>query len=118
MRYHEKITEYRQKYRRDPIGVFIDDFEYQDNKRIAELNDPSTMPYVCIAGDFIQGLDMRFVYGIDVYGSSHCEKRAKALFKRLQAFKPRMCSVTVIDRNNLGSAWLGVYTKETGVICE
>lgn len=118
MKYHEKIAEYRLKHKREPLAVFIDDWPYADNKRIAELNDPSYMPHVSIAGEFIQALDMRFVYGLNVHGSSKCEKRAKALFKRLQAFKPAMCAVTVIDKQNIGRSWLGVYTKESGVICE
>lgn len=118
MKYHEKIAEYRKKTGRDPLAVLIDDFAYSDQKWIEKLNKPESYPHVCIAGDFIAGLDLRFVYGLDVYGSSMCEKRAKALFRRLQAFKPRMCAVTVIDRQKIGTAWLGIYTKDLGVICE
>lgn len=118
MKYHEAIAEYRLKHKREPLAIFIDDFEYLPNKRIAEWNDPSYIPHVNIAGDFIQSLDMRFVFGMNVHGSSRCERRAKALFKRMQLFKPKMCAVTVLDRANIEQAWLGIYTTEQGVICE
>lgn len=118
MKYHEQITEYRIKHKRGPVAILIDDFPYAKNKRIDEFNNPSCMPHVNIAGDFIPGLDMRFVFDIDVHGSSMCEKRAKALFKRLQVFKPKMCAVTVIDKNNIASTWLGIYTSEQGVVYE
>lgn len=118
MKYHERICKYRLQHKREPLTVFIDDYEYLDHRAVEEFNDPSFQPYVSIAGDFIQGLDLRFVYGLDVQGSSRCEKRAKALFKRLQMFKPRSCAVTVIDKQKIGQSWIGMYTNEQGVICE
>lgn len=118
MKYDDQIYKYRLKHKRDPLAIFIDDYEYLDHRAVEDFNDPSYMPYVSIAGDFIQGLDLRFVYGLDVQGSSNCEKRAKALFKRLQVFKPKSCAVTVIDKKKSGQAWLGIYTMEQGVICE
>ena len=120
MKYHEQISKYRNETGCDPICVFIDDYEYADNDRIHELNTPHDYPSVSIAGDFIPALDLRFVYGIKVNGASHEERRAKALFKRVLMFRPSHCIVTVIPpKNDLnGDYWMGVYTKEQGVVCE
>lgn len=112
MRGHDLISQYRLKTGKAPDAIFIDDFEHAANKW--EPNDPRKMPHVVIAGDFIPGLDLRFVFGCIVHGTSRNEARAKALFRRLMMFKPALCAVAVIDRHG----WIGVYAKDLGVICE
>lgn len=120
MKHHDKVIYSRLNGSRALKSVFIDDYGLPDNRWFLEFNDKDDMPSVSIADEtLIAALDLRFVYDMNVHGCSRSEQRAKALFRRIQMFKPAMCTVAVIpDRaNRTGDEWIGIYTKEQGVIC-
>lgn len=121
MKHHDKVIYSRLNGSRRIQSVFIDDYGLPENRWFVEFNDKDDMPSVSIADEkLIPALDLRFVYGLNVHACSKSEARAKALFRRLQMFGPAMCTVAVIpDRHNrTGAEWIGIYTKEKGVLCE
>lgn len=120
MKHHEQIIAYRLRTKSIPKAVFIDDFTHRENKHATEFNNPAGMPYVQIAGDFIGGLDLRFIFGLVVHCTCEEEDRARQLFKRAIAFKPALLAVTHLPKGGreFGRYWVGMYTKEKGVICE
>lgn len=75
MRGHENIIRMRQAGKR-PSFVFVNDWPCDTNW--LETGDQAT---VCTAGDSISTLDLRFMVGLRVSVSSHCEERAKALYE-------------------------------------
>lgn len=116
MRGHEEVAEWRKKFNRAPAMIFIDDFSHKPGKWFSqEQVNMAQCPRVIIDGDFIAGLDLRFAYGAIVHGTGANERRAKSLFRRLQTFHPEVCAVVV---KGTPTGWIGVYTKEKGVICE
>lgn len=120
MKYQDQIYSYRLKTGKEPVAVFIDDFVHASDKYATEYNIPSACPHVEIAGDLIQALDLRFIYNLKTHGACRTEERAKALFKRAQLFKPSMLMVIAMPDGSkkYGDYWLGLYTKEKGVIHE
>lgn len=120
MRFQDSLLKWRIKTKQAPRAIFLDDFEYMHSRYIDELNYPNDVPSVCVAGDFLAALDLRFVYQAVVHGASYSESRARSLFKRTLMFRPDFCSVVVIPkhRGQTDGLWFGLYTKEKGVICE
>lgn len=76
MRGHLKLIELRQKGLR-PAWVFLND--YPTDPRIAsDVFDGTTVE---IAGEPIEGLDLRFLVGLRVSAGASSESRAKALLE-------------------------------------
>lgn len=72
---HEKIIKMRIDGE-SPTCVFIDDFKVQPSK----WDQEDDFLRVCIEGDAISTLDLRFLVGLDVRATANTENRAKEIF--------------------------------------
>ena len=77
MKGHEGIIKLRLKGKA-PELVLLDDFSHPSPMTDWEGYD--SMPTVCVHGDALEGLDLRFLVGCRVSVTSHSEDRAKRLF--------------------------------------
>lgn len=86
-----------------PSCVFIDDFKIEPNKWAQEddfLN-------VCVEGDNLKTLDLRFLVGLDVRITANTESRALEIFN--VAIKNNANSVAAYCCNNNGTGKMFVY---------
>lgn len=106
MKGHEEIIHVR-SLGHMPEWVFINDYPCATNWQL--FNDFAT---VCVDGDNIRRLDMRFLVGCKVSIASHSERRAKAL---LEACKPYAVTIAagVIDDKPLSQqkGWTEIWQK-------
>lgn len=72
---HEKIIGMRMAGEK-PSCVFIDDFKMEKSK-FAQDDDYLS---ICVEGDNIKTLDLRFLNGLDVRATANTENRAKEIF--------------------------------------
>lgn len=109
MKGHEAIIAMR-KSGKTPKYVFLNDYPCETNW--FETGDHAT---VCVHGDAISSLDLRFLIGLVVSISSTDENRAKRL---LEACKPYAqsagagCSV-MVNEYRAENTWSEVWHKET-----
>lgn len=75
MRGHEKVIESRLNGIK-PSCVFIDDFKIEKSKWAQEDDFLS----ICVEGDNLKTLDLRFLNGLDVRATANTENRAKEIF--------------------------------------
>jgi hypothetical protein len=78
MRGHEAIIRMRSELGVKPVFVFINDFPCETDW----FEDGGKHARVCVHGDDLNNIDMRFLVGLGVCAASHSEDRAKALFDR------------------------------------
>ena len=88
---HEAIIRMRQNGKK-PSFVFINDFPCSTDWE--QHGDHAT---VCIDGDDIDLLDLRFLIGLKVSCMSKSERRAKAIFEACKAFGATSVGCTSID---------------------
>lgn len=113
MRGHKEIIDQRLNAKVKPAAIFLHDYDLSGGAFFCENN----MPSVCIAGDVVESLDLRFVRGCFVHGIALDELRARALFDRILQFKPYACVVCVVKDNELdldGALWMGSFFEEQG----
>jgi hypothetical protein len=77
---------------KSPEWVFVNDFPCKTNW--VEHDDYAT---VCVYGDPLKTLDMRFLIGLNVIGLTESEKRSKELFDALQRVSTKSLTVSNID---------------------
>ncbi len=75
MRGHEKVIESRLNGVK-PSCVFIDDFKIEKSK----WSQDDDFLTVCVEGDNIKTLDLRFLAGLDVSATANTEIRAREIF--------------------------------------
>ena len=116
MRGHEQVLEMRLIDRVTPTAIFVHDCALVDMAYECE----NGMPSVGLSkSDVMQSLDLRFLMGCEVHAVFHDEQRAKEFFERAQQFKPNTLVSCVVYRDKLdahGDLWMGIYSKEKGVI--
>jgi hypothetical protein len=78
MRGHEHIIALRLK-RLMPEAIFIDDYSFPSPN--IDWHENGEFPHVCVKGDAIETLDLRFLIGTQVHISTESESRGKALLK-------------------------------------
>jgi len=78
MRGHEHIIALRLK-RLIPEAIFIDDYSFTSPN--IDWHEHGEFPHVCVKGDSIETLDLRFLIGTQVHISTESESRGKALLK-------------------------------------
>jgi hypothetical protein len=106
MKGHDEILQMR-KAGRTPTIVFINDYPCQTNW--AEYGAYAT---VCVFGDSVNSLDLRFLVGIAVSVSASTESRAKALFnacKRHGAKTVAVCHVQNDKKPWEQSGWTEIW---------
>lgn len=59
-----------------PSCVFIDDFKIEKSK----WSEESDFLNICVEGDNLKTLDLRFLNGLDVRATANTENRAKEIF--------------------------------------
>ena len=84
MRGHEHIIALR-KRRLLPESIFIQDYPTP----LTDWFDQEEFPHVCVDGDTIETLDLRFLVGTVVHISTDSESRGKALLKGRRAVQKR-----------------------------
>lgn len=112
MRGHEAIIRMRLK-RKVPSIVFVND--YPCDTDWFEHGDQST---VCVDGDPVMGLDLRFLTGLRVSISALSEERAKALFERVKAVNPISVAAghTKIDQHwSEQDGWVEMWVRSKEV---
>ena len=85
-----------------PAWVFINDYPCQtptDDK----------YPNVCVAGDEIERLDLRFLVGMQVSISSGNESRCKALLNACKRHGARVVAAAVITDNPFDNGFAEIY---------
>jgi len=73
------------------------------------------MPTVCVHGDALHRLDLRFLVGLKVNVTSPFEARAKELFKRIKAAGAKFVAAGHIQEHTSPAeltGWVEIYTKE------
>lgn len=106
MKGHEHIIQMRLAGKK-PEAVFLEDHPCETDWH--EHGDHAT---VCIAGDNIETLDLRFLVGTVVLAGSRSEKRAQALFKAVLAVSPMavVCHHSQADKKPWEQdGWIGTY---------
>ena len=109
MRGHEAIIRMRLK-RKAPSIVFVNDYPCQTDWE--KYGDHAT---VCVAGDSVAGLDLRYLTGLRVSISSESEERAKALFERAKEAGARFvaaCHVKSDLHPMEQDGWVDVWREE------
>jgi hypothetical protein len=109
MRGHEAIIELRRN-RMAPPFVFINDYPCDTDW----LQDRAGST-VCVAGDHIPALDLRYLIGLKVSISSESEARAKALFDACKAAGARTvaaCHIKPERRDWEQDGWATVWRKD------
>lgn len=105
MRGHEKIIAMRLRGKA-PEVVFLNDWPCETDW--AEWGE---FPTVCVAGDSIPLLDLRFLIGLTVSISSDSEERAKALFEACKAVPVAVVVSLHIDGNSAAKTWGRMWKK-------
>lgn len=106
MRGHETLIQLR-KAGRKPHWVFINDYPCKTNW--FETGEHAT---ICVYGDSLSSLDLRFLTGLAVSVSASTEKRAKALFnacKQANAKVVAACHVMEDKKYSQQTGWVEVY---------
>jgi hypothetical protein len=109
MRGHEAIIRMRLK-RKVPAIVFVNDYPCMTDWE--KYADHAT---VCVSGDSVSALDLRFLTGLRVSISSPTEERARELFERVKAVNPELvgsCHVQPDVHPVDQSGWVGVWSRE------
>lgn len=73
---HEPIIKMRAQYGVKPVCVFINDYPCATDW----FEDGGAHARVCVHGDDLNHVDLRFLVGLTVTTASYDEERAKALF--------------------------------------
>lgn len=110
MRYHNEIIE-RRKAGKVPPVVFVNDYPMTNDKR----HDALTFDTVCVDGDVIQLLDLRFLVGLKVSISSLSETRARALAEKCKASGAAVVAACHVQQDKHGwlqTGWAEVWKKE------
>jgi hypothetical protein len=76
MQGHDKVIQMRMAGEM-PSCVFIDDFKVEPSKWAQETDFLS----VCVEGDNLKTLDLRFLVGLDVRATANTENRAREIFE-------------------------------------
>lgn len=79
-----------------PESIFIEDHK---SLNCNEWHLYGDMPTICVHGDQLQDIDLRFVIGLIVSISSFSEQRAKALFAIAKHAKARVVTSCVLIPN-------------------
>ena len=106
MKGHEHILTLR-KQRLKPVIIFLNDYPCKTDW--AETEDHAT---VCIHGDPVETLDLRFLEGCVVSVSTDNENRAKALLdacKKAKANKVLVVEVETDKTDNLQKGYVGLW---------
>lgn len=109
MRGHEAVIRMREEGKK-PIFVFLDDYPCD-----TDWFETGFHANVCVDGDDIQSLDLRFLVGLSVSVSSHDESRAKALFEACKAVDvDRMAACHIKPELPAGrqDGWVGTWSRE------
>jgi len=109
MKGHEHIIALRKK-RLMPEAIFIDDYSFPSpNTNWMEHGD---FPHVCVSGDQIEALDLRFLIGTQVHISTESESRGKALLKackRHGATTVIACQTVKTGPEKFETKWMDVW---------
>jgi len=103
---HEKIIALRKQGKKPPF-VFLNDYPCQ-----TDWFESAEHATVCIHGDSIESLDIRFLVGMAVSVSATQENRAKALFnacKRASAAVVAVCVVQTDKHTRNQAGWCEVW---------
>lgn len=116
---HLPIIKMRQQGTK-PKAIFVNDFHcktasdwHNPGIKLGERWNPDN-PTVCVAGDEIAGLDLRFLVGVTVHISSTSEPRAKELFAKaveMGAHTVGACHSAVDARPSDPMGWFEIYRK-------
>lgn len=110
---HDVIIKMRSEQRIKPAAVWMNDF----NCKAGMVDWQSTVPVVCVAGDHIKTLDLRFLIGLHVRIIGATEQRAMELFDAVQgAGAAFVASCHIGDEGIYPDNYLKVWSKEDGVI--
>jgi hypothetical protein len=115
MRGHQTLIDMRCKERKAPAMVFINDYPCATDW----LEQRDKYATVCVHGDHLETLDLRFLVGLRVSISADTEDRAKALWKLARengAAAVAACHVQANRQTWEQSGWVGVWDKERGVV--
>ena len=82
MKGHEGIIKLRLAGKA-PELILLDDLSHPSP--LTDWESYDSMPTVCVHGNAIEGLDLRFLVGCKVSVTSHSEDRAKRLFNACKA---------------------------------
>lgn len=94
-----------------PQIVFINDFPCQ-----TDWHDHGDHVTICVHGDVIQTLDMRFLVGMAVSVSGSTETRSKALLAKARASGAKKVAAVhaFMDGNRIKSGWTEIWEKQSG----
>ena len=109
MKGHEHIIALRLK-RLLPEAIFIDDYSFPSpNTNWMEYDE---FPHVCVSGDAIETLDLRFLVGAQVHISTESESRGKALLKACKkhgAATVIACQIVQVAKEKFETKWMEHY---------
>ena len=100
MRGHEGILKMRKRGYK-PSAIWLLDYPCETGWE--EFQDD---PVVCVDGDNLNTLDLRYTIGLLVHISSYSEERAKALFELCKEHSAKCIFACAND-------WIGVYGRNT-----
>ena len=110
MRGHEHIIALR-KRRLLPESIFIQDYQTP----LIDWFDQEEFPHVCVDGDTIETLDLRFLVGTVVHISTDSESRGKALLNacvRHGAKTVIACQTRKVMPEKWEVCWMEVFNGE------
>lgn len=111
MRGHEAIIRMRTELGKKPVFVFINDYPCDTDW----FGGDSKFARVCIHGDELSSLDLRFLMGLSVSISASTESRAKTLFdlaKQAGAVTVASCHVKYGVHEFQQDGWAQAWRKE------
>ena len=107
MRGHEHIIALR-KRRLLPESIFIQDYPTP----LTDWFEHDEYPHVCVDGDTIEALDLRFLVGTQVHISTESESRGKALLKACKkhgAATVIACQTVQVAKEKFETKWMEHY---------
>jgi hypothetical protein len=110
MRGHQKLIELRMKRVR-PAVVFLNDYP-TDPSIAADVFDGSVVE---IAGEALEGLDLRFLAGLRVSAGASTESRAKAILeacKRAGAAMVACCHIPTVRAEQKTSDYIEIWSNQ------
>ena len=123
MRGHEKLIAMRLAGKA-PSAVFLNDFPekvlcrewHNPGERYGQVWE-TEHPQICVHGDPISSLDLRFLQGMTVHINSTSEARAKALFAKAKWFGAKTIGAVHTDETKpylKQSGWTEIWRQENG----
>lgn len=109
MRGHEVIIKIRSEQRIKPSAVWLNDFPCKTGL----VDWQSTIPTVCVAGDAIETLDLRFLVGLHVRIIGSTEQRSRQLFDAVHRVGAEFIACCHIpDEGYYPDTYLAVWSKK------